>query len=387
MEEIKQTKAQTIKQAINECYPFLNDIQIATLLKNKDIKVNGTRTKENLQLSENDFIQIYFDFDAFLNKQIKIIYEDENILIVNKFQGIEVVDNENANKLTLEKFLLKTRPYIRAVHRLDLNTKGLVIFAKNEMSFNELYNAIKAHEITKIYDAICYSEAPIAEQTFCDNLETYKAKGISKITNKNAVNLNRNAPQNKATSKAGKQAGKLDKISEKTAILQILKANKITAKNAEKVQETNLKVGVQTNNFYTKNNAQVNANKNECKQIKLNKFVNQFSKQLNNQFSNQFNNKGGNQQNSQSTPYPLYHLSIALLTGRTHQIRAQLAHHKIYILGDGKYGDKMANRHHKKSKQLLQASTLKFNFYQSSPLFYLNSKTFSIPFDYNNDLR
>ena len=170
MEEIKQTKPQTIKQAINECYPFLNDIQIATLLKNKDIKVNGTRTKENLQLNENDFIQIYFDFDAFLKKQIKIIYEDENILIVNKFQGIEVVDNENANKLTLEKFLQKTRPYIRAVHRLDLNTKGLVIFAKNEMSFNELYNAIKAHEVTKIYDAICFSDAPITKQTFCDNL-------------------------------------------------------------------------------------------------------------------------------------------------------------------------------------------------------------------------
>ena len=385
MEEIKQTKPQTIKQAINECYPFLNDIQIATLLKNKDIKVNGTRTKENLQLKENDFIQIYFDFDAFLNKQIKIIYEDENILIVNKFQGIEVVDNENTNKLTLEKFLLKTRPYIRAVHRLDLNTKGLVIFAKNEMSYNELYNAIKAREITKIYDAICYSEAPITEQTFCDNLETDKAKGISKITSKNANKSNKTTPQNKITLKAGEKTEKLDKTSEKTAILQILKANKITAKNMEKVQETNLKVVERTNNFSTKNNAQINANKNknEFNQIKSNKFGSQFD----NQFSKQFNNKGGNQQNHQSNAYPLYHLSISLLTGRTHQIRAQLAHHKIYILGDGKYGDKMANRHHKKSKQLLQASTLKFNFAQSSPLFYLNGKTFSIPFDYNNDLK
>ena len=385
MEEIKQTKPQTIKQAINECYPFLNDIQIATLLKNKDIKVNGTRTKENLQLKENDFIQIYFDFDAFLNKQIKIIYEDENILIVNKFQGIEVVDNENTNKLTLEKFLLKTRPYIRAVHRLDLNTKGLVIFAKNEMSYNELYNAIKAREITKIYDAICYSEAPITEQTFCDNLETDKAKGISKITSKNANKSNKTTPQNKITLKAGEKTEKLDKTSEKTAILQILKANKITAKNMEKVQETNLKVVERTNNFSTKNNAQINANKNknEFNQIKSNKFGSQFD----NQFSKQFNNKGSNQQNHQSNAYPLYHLSISLLTGRTHQIRAQLAHHKIYILGDGKYGDKMANRHHKKSKQLLQASTLKFNFAPSSPLFYLNSKTFSIPFDYNNDLK
>ncbi len=379
MEEIKQTKPQTIKQAINECYPFLNDIQIATLLKNKDIKVNGTRTKENLQLNENDFIQIYFDFDAFLKKQIKIIYEDENILIVNKFQGIEVVDNENANKLTLEKFLQKTRPYIRAVHRLDLNTKGLVIFAKNEMSFNELYNAIKAHEVTKIYDAICFSDAPITKQTFCDNLETDKSKGISKITSKNANKSNKTTPQNKITLKAGEKAEKTDKTSEKTAILQILKASKITAKNTEEVREINLKIGNQSNNFCTKSNAQMSENKNECNQIKSNKF--------NKQLSNQFNNKGGNQQNNQLNPYPLYHLSISLLTGRTHQIRAQLAHHKIYILGDGKYGDKMANRHHKKSKQLLQASTLKFNFAQSSPLFYLNSKTFSIPFDYNNDLR
>lgn len=367
MVEITQTKPQTLKQAINECFPFLSNIQIANLFKSKNIKVNGTRTKQNLQLKQNDSIQVYFDFDAFLNKLTKIIYEDDNILIVNKFQGIEVVDNENTNKLTLEKFLLKTHPSIRAVHRLDLNTKGLVIFANNAIAYNELYNAIKAHEVTKIYDAICYSKLPVTPQIFCDNLETDNIKGISKITAQNAGKLNRNAPRNTRTTKA----------SEKTALLQILNASKITVKNMKKEQETNLKTSEQIGNFSTKNNFQIN--KNECKQIKPNKFGKQLSKQI--------SNKVCNKQNNQASPYPLYHISIALLTGRTHQIRAQLAHHKIYVLGDGKYGDKMANRYHEKSKQLLQASILQLNFAPQSPLFYLNNKTFSIPFDYNDNLK
>ena len=57
----------------------------------------------------------------------------------------------------------------------------------------------------------------------------------------------------------------------------------------------------------------------------------------------------------------LYYLDVELLTGRTHQIRAHLAFHKIYVLGDQKYGDKDANKKYHVKRQLLCATKLSFD--------------------------
>ena len=74
----------------------------------------------------------------------------------------------------------------------------------------------------------------------------------------------------------------------------------------------------------------------------------------------------------------LFLLDIELLTGKTHQIRAHLAHHGIYVVGDNKYGNKQINKFYKKTKQQLCAYFLKFSFENSCPLSYLNNKVFSV---------
>ncbi len=69
-------------------------------------------------------------------------------------------------------------------------------------------------------------------------------------------------------------------------------------------------------------------------------------------------------------------LSVTLHTGRTHQIRAHLAHYGYPLVGDGKYGNGEKNRAYKREKQELSSVYLSFRFPKESPLVYLNGRIF-----------
>ena len=100
------------------------------LLRKGDIKVNNKRTKENISLVVGDIVDVYY-FETSKPK-VDIIYEDDNILIVNKPQGIECAtrDKSSDNTYSLEEIFEEKNATI--VHRLDRLTEGLVILAKNK---------------------------------------------------------------------------------------------------------------------------------------------------------------------------------------------------------------------------------------------------------------
>ena len=116
------------------------------LLRNKDVRVNGVRIKENLPLCFGDELTVFLSESIespfeMLNNRIK--YQDDNILIINKPSGIEI-EGKGGIAEQLKAF---------AVHRLDRNTTGLVILAKNKLSQEALVEAIKNRLILKKYYA------------------------------------------------------------------------------------------------------------------------------------------------------------------------------------------------------------------------------------------
>ena len=135
------------KAIINEL-PFLSRFDVKKILENKDVKVNNVRIKESITLNKNDKVIVFYN-EKEQKEWYTLVYVDENIVIVNKKAGIEVVSETERDLLSVLKQVYAT---ITAVHRIDRNTEGLVVFALNKPAEKELLNAFKTRQgIVKKY--------------------------------------------------------------------------------------------------------------------------------------------------------------------------------------------------------------------------------------------
>lgn len=126
MRKIIVTKKYDNKKLINfilDTFPELSLNMLNKALRQKDIRINNVRVKDNITLHENDEISVYIA-DEFLFKKVclNIVYEDDNILVVNKPCGIEVVLENSENEPSLTSTLQANYTFIKPCHRLDRNT-------------------------------------------------------------------------------------------------------------------------------------------------------------------------------------------------------------------------------------------------------------------------
>lgn len=136
-----------ILKLVSLTHPEIPYSTLQKLLRKKDIKVNGKRVSENINVFSGDNIDIYFKEQE---EKLDILYEDDNILAVNKPQGIEVLKSETTSLLDLVKKYLNS-DIVYPCHRLDRNTSGIVLFAKNNEALKILEEKIKTKEIRKFY--------------------------------------------------------------------------------------------------------------------------------------------------------------------------------------------------------------------------------------------
>jgi 23S rRNA pseudouridine1911/1915/1917 synthase len=162
----------------------LSRSRIQQLIKEGFIKVNQTIVKNGYKLVLNDMVEVNIpeakamDIEA-VDLALKVVYEDEDIIVIDKPKGLVVHPAKSHQSHTLVHGLLHQVAHLSGingiirpgiVHRIDKDTTGLLVVAKNDESHQFLANQLKNHEIKRTYLALVhgvvkenqgYIEAPI----------------------------------------------------------------------------------------------------------------------------------------------------------------------------------------------------------------------------------
>lgn len=171
---------QRLDKFISKVAPKVPASLMYRAIRTKDIKVNGKRAEISTRLNAGDTVTVYLKdefFESnkpkydFLNAadKLSIIYEDENILLADKKQGLLSHPDENEYNDTLitriQKYLYNKGEYNpekensfkpALANRIDRGTGGIVIAAKNAEALRILCDKIKLRELDKFYLAVIH---------------------------------------------------------------------------------------------------------------------------------------------------------------------------------------------------------------------------------------
>ena len=204
---------QRVDKFIEKAVPLLPKSLMYKYIRTKRIKLNGKRCEISTRLCENDLMQLYIGDEFFetspdrvfmsVPADISVVYEDENILLCDKKNGLVVhEDDENTADTLINRILHylynkgeydpdRENSFTPALcNRLDRNTGGIVIAAKNAESLRILNEKIKERELEKRYLCITVGVPPKKSDTMTAYLEKDEKTKTVKVTD-------RKTPQNK----------------------------------------------------------------------------------------------------------------------------------------------------------------------------------------------
>ena len=190
---------------------LLKDVPLSAIfkaLRKGDIRVNGKKEKEKYSLQEGDLVEIKYiqskrelkeNFIQVNSSGLKIIYEDNNMVIVEKWPGILVHSDKNSGEPTLTDYVLS---YLKGkgdyvpeneltftpapCNRLDRNTSGMVIFGKNFEALRMLNEIIREGNVEKYYYTL--AKGKIKDGLYTGYILKNENENISKIYEKKVPN-------------------------------------------------------------------------------------------------------------------------------------------------------------------------------------------------------
>ena len=183
-------------------------------LRKGKIKLNGKKVKSSYKIKENDQINFYnLEFkDLNLNNKYKyipsndvvksneklIIDNNDNFVVLNKNSGVSVQGGTKSKKNLVDifsksKIFNNTKPF--SVHRLDKDTSGVFMIAKNRETAQLLTSLFRLRKVHKTYLAICHGEVEKNSGIWENELTRFenkkiiieKAKTIYKVLDKNSI--------------------------------------------------------------------------------------------------------------------------------------------------------------------------------------------------------
>lgn len=191
---------------------LLKDVPLSAIfkaLRKGDVRVNGKKQKEKYSLVEGDIVEIKYitskkenKLNSFVNVDpsgLKITYEDENMLVVEKWPGVLVHPDSNKKEATLTDYVLsylnEKGDYLpesevtftpAPCNRLDRNTSGLVIFGKTFEALRMLNEMIRDGKVDKFYNTLV--KGRIEDGLYKGYILKNEEANISKIYDKKVPN-------------------------------------------------------------------------------------------------------------------------------------------------------------------------------------------------------
>lgn len=160
---------------LRQCLPHLSRQEIHRAIADNFFRLNGRVARKGDRVNGGDRLSFVGPMDLLVDAptpaaqlKIPIIYEDESILAVDKPAGVATHGFSGRDGATLANFLAAHRPEVLSigksrwepglVHRLDIETSGVVVIAKTQAAFDSLREQFRRREVKKIYLALVWGQ-------------------------------------------------------------------------------------------------------------------------------------------------------------------------------------------------------------------------------------
>lgn len=154
---------------LQQRFPDSSKTTLRTMLQNDRVRVNGAPERNaKREIAADDVLEIGANINR-IDERVRILYEDTDLIVVDKAAGLLTVPSDEVKYETVENFLndyLGGSTRIQHVHRLDRDTSGVLVFAKNGHTRDRLQELFATHDIERMYVAIVQGKLRESSGTF-----------------------------------------------------------------------------------------------------------------------------------------------------------------------------------------------------------------------------
>lgn len=172
--QLQASKDERLSAFLASAVPALSAARADLLIKCGEVRVNGVKTKSNAVLQAGDNVCIFVPDEVSKNAaKAPVVYQDDNIVIFDK-----------PKRTPYDMLPQMYDAPLFAVHRLDTNTTGLIVFAKTEAAQSMLADAFRDRTVKKVYEAVVMPAPEADSATLTAYTKLIQSRGMALVSDK-----------------------------------------------------------------------------------------------------------------------------------------------------------------------------------------------------------